>query len=142
MKNIYTTLIVTTGIIIASFATTALVSQSVMAQQSCGGVDTSVLSCDDNANGVWSLLVLAINILTAGVFIAAIGGIVYGAILYTTAGGNQEQVKKARTLILNVVIGMVAFAMMFAALQWLVPGGLFNSSGDLQEIGMAQGVIG
>lgn len=75
--------------------------------------------------GVWKLLLLVVNIMTAGAAIAAVGGIVYGAVMYTTAGGNQEQVKKARGIITNVVIGVVAFAAMYALLQWLVPGGIF-----------------
>lgn len=77
-------------------------------------------------NGVWGLLLLAINILTAGVGIAAIGGIVYGSILYTSAGGSPEQVKKAVGIITNVVIGIVAYALMFGLLNFLIPGGVFN----------------
>lgn len=76
--------------------------------------------------GVWAILLLAINILTAGIGVAAIGGIVYGAILYTSAGGSQEQVKKAMGVITNVVIGVVAYALMFSLLNFLIPGGLFN----------------
>jgi hypothetical protein len=71
-------------------------------------------------------LILVINILTAGVGIAAIGGIVYGAVLYTTAGGSQEQVKKAISIITNVVIGIVAYALMWALLNFLIPGGVFK----------------
>jgi hypothetical protein len=69
---------------------------------------------------------LAINILTAGVGVAAVGGIVYGAVLYTSAGGSQEQVKKAVGIITNVVIGVVAYALMFSVLNFIIPGGLFN----------------
>jgi hypothetical protein len=74
--------------------------------------------------GVWKLLKLAVLIMTAGAGILAVGGIVYGAVMYTTAGGNQEQVKKARGIFTNVVIGILAFAAMFALLQWLLPGGV------------------
>jgi hypothetical protein len=76
--------------------------------------------------GVWGILLLIINILTAGVGIAAIGGIIYGAVMYTTAGGSPEQVKKAMGIITNVVIGVVAYALMFSGLNFLIPGGLFN----------------
>lgn len=98
------------------------------------GVDTTIIKCDNvnitsggtTNNGVWSLLLTAINILTAGVGIAAVGGIVYGSILYTSAGGNQDQTKKAIEFIRNVVIGIIAYALMFSALNFIVPGGLFN----------------
>ena len=75
--------------------------------------------------GVWSILLTAINIITAGVGIAAVGGIIYGSILYTSAGGSQEQVKKAMGIITNVVIGVVAYALMFSGLNFIIPGGLF-----------------
>jgi hypothetical protein len=52
---------------------------------------------------------------------------VYGAVLYTSAGGNQEQVKKARTIFTNVAIGIIAFAAMWSLLNWLVPGGVFSA---------------
>ncbi len=75
--------------------------------------------------GIWKLLLLVVNIMTAGAAIAAVGGIVYGAVMYSTAGGNQEQVKKARGILTNVVIGVGAFAAMYALIQWLIPGGIF-----------------
>jgi hypothetical protein len=101
---------------------------------SCGGVDTSIISCDQTGgsgsgidnSGVWGILLLAINILTAGVGVAAVGGIVYGAVLYTTAAGAPEQIKKAMEIIRNVVIGIVAYALMYAVLNFLVPGGIFT----------------
>ena len=87
---------------------------------------TGVTGKNVEGTGLWSILLLAINILTAGVGVAAVGGIVYGAILYTSAGGSEEQVKKAMGVIQNVVIGVVAYALMYGALNFLIPGGLFN----------------
>ena len=99
----------------------------------CGNTQTSIIGCtqdnkggDIQNNGVWGLLLLALNILTAGVGIAAVGGIVYGSILYTTAGDSSEKVKKAIGVIMNVVIGIVAFVAMYAILQFLIPGGIFT----------------
>ena len=99
------------------------------------GVDTAIIKCDNvdvtkggtENNGVWSLLLTAINILTAGVGLAAVAGIVYASILYTTAGGNAEQTKKALEFIRNVVIGIIAYAVMFSFLNFIIPGGLFSS---------------
>lgn len=104
------------------------------AASKCGGVETSIIKCDqENSekggledNGVWGLLLLVVNIMTAGVGIVAVGGIVYGSILYASAGGNTEQVKKAIVTIRNVVIGLIAFVAMYAILQFLIPGGVFT----------------
>lgn len=106
-----------------------------VAAESCGGVQTAIIHCDQKGGkdatventGLWGLLLVAINILTAGVGIAAIGGIIYGSVLYTSAGGSQEQVKKAMGIITNVVIGVIAYALMFAGLNFLIPGGIFNT---------------
>jgi hypothetical protein len=97
-------------------------------------VDTAIINCNNvdvskggtTNNGVWSLLLTGVNILSAGVGIAAVGGFVYAAILYTTAAGSADQVKKALEFIRNIIIGLVAYALMFAALNFIIPGGLFN----------------
>jgi len=98
----------------------------------CGGAETSIIKCDaDNSgdlkdNGVWGLLLLAINIMTAGIGVVAVGGIVYGSVLYASAGDKAEQVKKAIGVITNVVIGVFAYIAMYALLQFLIPGGVFS----------------
>lgn len=94
--------------------------------EACGedeedGCETSIIPCTD----VWGLLNVAIYILTAGVGVLAVGGIVYGAILYTSAGDRSDQVKKAIGIITNVVIGLVAYVAMFAIVQFLIPGGIW-----------------
>lgn len=103
------------------------------AQAACGGVATSIINCkedgkdgDVNNSGVFGILKLVINIMTAGVGILAVGGIVYGSILYTSAGNSSEQTKKAMAIITNVVIGLIAYALMYAITNFLIPGGLFG----------------
>ena len=130
------------------------VNAQPVAAQSCGGVDTSIISCDDNGfvcddgttvpsadstctdgsvpkasvenSGLWQVLLLAINILTGLIAVAALGGLIYGAVMYTSAGGNVEQTKKAMGIITNVVIGVVAYGLMFAGLNFLIKLGVFN----------------
>lgn len=99
----------------------------------CGGVNTSIIDCPDQdgsgglgKNGVWGVLLLILNILTAGIGVAAVGGIVYGSILYTSSGGSMDQIKRAKDIIRNTVIGILAYALMFAFLNYLIPGGLFK----------------
>ncbi len=105
----------------------------VVSAGSCGWVNTSIINCDvtpgasgAQGTGVWGLLKLAINILTAGIAISAVGGVIYGAILYTSSEGSAEQTKKARMIIANVMIGLVAYAVMYGFLNYLVPGGMFT----------------
>ncbi|HZJ34634.1 MAG TPA: hypothetical protein VFD55_01300 [Candidatus Angelobacter sp.] len=89
--------------------------------------ETSVIPCStDGRSGIDGLLKLVINILTAGIGIAAVGGIVYGSILYASAADSSEQVKKAISIIFNVVVGLLAYALMYAFLNFIIPGGLFT----------------
>jgi len=105
-----------------------VVSAATCTDSSGNKFDTAILPCSTGGkDGVWGLLLLAINILTAGVGVAAVGGVVYGSILYTTAGGSLDQTKQAKQIIYNVVIGLVAFALMYSFLNFLIPGGAFNN---------------
>lgn len=100
--------------------------------EGCGGVQTAFIKCDAKNsgditdNGIWQLLLMVLNILTAGVGIIAVAGIVYGSVLYTTAEDKADQVSKAIGIIRSVVIGLVMFAFMWAGLNFIVPGGVFS----------------
>lgn len=108
------------------------VAVPVYAQGECGGAKTSLIECDaqnseDIAdNGIWQVLLMVINILTAGIGLAGVGGIIYGAILYTTAEDKAAQVQQAVDIIRNVLIGLVAFGLMWAGLNFIIPGGVFS----------------
>lgn len=99
----------------------------------CGGAKTSIISCAQGGkstgtkdNGVWALLILAMNIMTAGVGILAVGGIAYGAALYASSSDKPEQAKQGMTFIKNVVIGLAAYGLMYVVLNFLIPGGIFS----------------
>lgn len=122
------------GLLLIPVALVAITpSATSYAQQKCGGVDTAIISCTDQKgggeltdSGLWGILLIVVNIMTVGVGVLALAGIVYGSVLYTSAGGSPEQVKKAYTIFTNVVIGVVAFGGMYALLNFLIPGGVFN----------------
>ncbi len=111
-----------------------LASSSAVLAAECGGAQTSIISCDQGAgtgttdNGVWYLLILTLNIMTAGVGILAVGGIAYGAALYASSGDKPEQAKQGKDFIKNVVIGLVAYGLMYTLLNFLIPGGIFSTS--------------
>lgn len=98
----------------------------------CGGVKTSIINddtiCNETGEGgvILGLLKWVLKIMTAGVGVAAVGGIAWGALLYTTAESKPEQTKKAIGIITNVVIGLVAYALMGVFLNFLIPGGIFG----------------
>lgn len=65
-----------------------------------------------------------INFLSAGAGIIIVGSIIVGGIQYAIAGNNPNQVSAAKQRIVNSLIALVAFFLIFAFLSWIVPGGL------------------
>jgi len=113
------------------FIFSALVGELMIAQPvfaaTCGGVDTSVIGCSSTGeNAILEVVKIAIQILTAGIGIVAVGAVIYGAILYGSSGSNPENVKKAKTMWINVVIGLVLFAFLMAITNFLIPGGIIG----------------
>lgn len=91
----------------------------------CGGAQTTLISCSNDGDAVTNLLTLAVNFLAVGVGAAVVGGIAYGAFLYASAGASAEQSKRGIEHIRNAVIALVIFILMYAIINFIVPGGLF-----------------
>ena len=79
-------------------------------------VETAIL---DGDKGITGVLKLVVDILTIGVGIFAVIAIVIVGIQYMTAGGNEEQTRKAKRRLFEIVIGIVAYVVMYALLNWL-----------------------
>jgi hypothetical protein len=119
------------NIIVSVFITTVVIAGIVVAQPalaaSCAGADTSVISCDgEGSTALINIVKQVIQILTAGVGVAAVGAVIFGAVLYTTSEGSPDKVKKAREIWTNTVIGLLMFAFMVAITNFIIPGGVFN----------------
>ncbi len=99
-------------------------SCAILPPNICGASTTK--GTDVTKTGVYLLLVWVLNIMTAGVGIAAVGALVYAGILYASAGGGSDQIVKAKKIITDTVIGIVAYALMFLVINWLVPGGVIG----------------
>lgn len=99
----------------------------------CGILPQSICDADKNnttgevsRSGVMQLIVWVLRIMTGLVGVAAIGATVYAAILYSSASSSSEQVNKAKTIITDMAIGVISYGLMFLALNWLIPGGVFG----------------
>lgn len=77
--------------------------------------------CDDNGDSIFHVLHIIIDIMTVGVGILAVVGISIVGIQYLTAGGNEEQTRKAKRRIFEIVIGLIVYVVFFALLSWLLP---------------------
>ncbi|MBR3144211.1 hypothetical protein IKF12_03400 [Candidatus Saccharibacteria bacterium] len=94
----------------------------------CGGVSTSLINCDssDGEGAALSVLGLAVRIVTVAVGVLAAIGITIVGVQYLTAKDNEEQVRKAKKRLVQLVIGLVAFVLLSAVANFLIPGGFFN----------------
>jgi hypothetical protein len=79
-----------------------------------------------SGDGIMGLLMTIFNWLAIGVTLVVIGGIIYGAITYTSSGGNPEQAKRGIGIIRNAIIALLMYFAMWSLLNFLVPGGVFT----------------
>lgn len=84
--------------------------------------------CGREGEGIYKILNVALQTLTYGVGILGVLGLVVVSIQYITAGGNDQQIAKAKERIVQIVIGLAIYAVMFTLLQWLLPGGVLHQT--------------
>lgn len=113
------------GVLVFGLAYTALAfSQPVFAD--CGGAQTSIINCNetDSKSGIFAILGMVLNILTFGVGIAATAGFIFCGYQYMTSKNEPAVIVKIKTRIFNMVIGLLIYAMFWAVIALLLPGGL------------------
>ncbi len=125
LKQFIVSVMIALGVLVPVIS--VVVSEPVMADcvdtnlfgdcSSGGGINT-----DDQGSGIKRLLSLVVTVLLYGIGAAAVIGVVWAGILYLTARDNEAQVAKAKTRLIEVTIGLIAWAMLFTLLQWLIPG--------------------
>lgn len=92
------------------------------------------LKDDGKGCGVYMMLNLVIDTLTIGVGIASAIGIVLSGITYLTAGGNEARTVVAKKRIYEIVIGLAVFVVLWAFLNFLLPGGILNNSTTCEQV--------
>jgi hypothetical protein len=97
----------------------------------CANYDSSTAAGKNNClknNSIIQYLKIAINTLSAAVGVIVTAMIILGGIQYSLARDNASAVTEAKKRITNAIIALVLFMFIFAFLQWLIPGGVFNNS--------------
>ncbi|MDB5183845.1 MAG: rane protein of unknown function [Candidatus Saccharibacteria bacterium] len=94
----------------------------------CGDTQTQLIACDGTTGlgTINSLISITISVLTVIIGIVAVGGLAYAGVLYASARDNQTQVSEARTVIRNVVIGLLLYGFTIAIINWLIPGSVIG----------------
>ena len=116
---------------------TPVSAQTDQSQVKCGadqvavGVAINGSNCIDKGTGVQDNIIIVwmssiIKFFTVGVGVAATGGVVYGGFLYLTAQGNSGKTQKGVATIINALIGVALYALAFAIINFLIPGGVLK----------------
>lgn len=120
-RNIDLPLIITASLFIGL----ALMTEPALAD--CGGAKTSIINCSGTGEAaILDVIKMIVKVLTAAIGLVAVGAVIYGGILYSTSGDTPENLKKAKNIWTNVVIGLVMFAFMVAITNFIIPGGVFG----------------
>lgn len=101
----------------------AVVATPVFADNNC--VETVFFGtvCDSgDGSSVMTVLRTVVNVMSVGVGILATVGIAISGTQYLTAGDNEEKVRKSKRRIFEIIIGLAAYALIYALLAWLLPG--------------------
>jgi hypothetical protein len=86
------------------------------------------LKDDGKGNSILGILTTVVDIMSIGVGVLAVIGISVSGVQYLTAGGSEEKTRKAKRRILEIVIGLIAYVLIYALLKFLLPG--FNGVPD------------
>jgi hypothetical protein len=96
------------------------------ALQSCESCNQTCLSDSLHKNPIVKDLDIFVNFLSGLIGIVVVGMLIMGGIQYSTAGDSPDAVGKAKQRITNALLALVGFMLIYAFVQWIIPGGVFN----------------
>ncbi len=96
-------------------------------------VDTALFGrvcdyCDGGA--IYKVIAECIDILTILIGAAAVIGIIVVGIMYMTSAGDTARQTKAKRRLFDIVVGIIFWGVFFGMLEFLIPGGVLNSTLD------------
>lgn len=95
----------------------------------CGASTFFDWGCDSGRSArdqVTNVAAVIFGWLSMGVWVAVLGGFIYGGYLYMTSRGNKSQTERGMAVIRNAAIALVLYYGMYVIINFLVPGGLFT----------------
>lgn len=110
------------GFSIVSFPANATNNTTIFAETAETSILKTCAKDDGNGGSVLCLFETIVDIMTIGIGILGVIGITIVGIQYLTAGGSEEKTRKAKRRMFEIVIGLVAYVLIYAILKWLMPG--------------------
>lgn len=81
---------------------------------------------DGSGCSIFKVLNLVVEIMSIGVGLLGVVGITITGIMYLTAGGNEQRTTKAKRRMFEIILGLAIYAVLWALVNWLLPGGMMN----------------
>lgn len=102
----------------------------VFAQTQCGSTKTQFIACNSQTGlgTISDLIKISLLVLTVLIGVVATGALAYAGVIYAAARDDQNKVSEAKTIIRNVIIGLVLYGFTLAIINWLVPGSVIDTT--------------
>lgn len=117
-------LIVTISLAIAAMSV-GLVPLSAQAA-TCGGVTTSIDYSCGSGNPIIAFATAIIKYVGGLIGLVVVLMIIIGGVQYAISSGDAKAVAAAKSRIINSVIALILYILMFGILQYLIPGGVIK----------------
>lgn len=76
--------------------------------------------CGSTKDNLPSMIKTIVNVLLYIVGAASVVMIIWGGIVFTTSGGNENSIKSARAIITYSVVGLVIAFLAYAIVNWVI----------------------
>ncbi len=96
----------------------------------CGNTKTEFIACDGKTGigSINDLIKISLIVLSFIIGAVAVGALAYAGIIYASARDEQGKVTEAKTMIRNVMIGLLLYGFTVAIINWLLPGSVIDTS--------------
>lgn len=125
------------GLVLAFSFCLSMPSSTYAKQKSEGGTVQTLffgpLKDDMKGCGMFTVVNFAVEIITFGVIVAAAIGLTMSGITYLTAKGDDSKAIKGKKRMADIVIGLGIYAVIWVGVEFLLPGGLMNTSCQVGE---------
>lgn len=111
----------------------AIVPHAYAETRTCDEVETNLIGCPDDGNAIGHIISMVLTVLTVGMGVAATVGMVIVGTKYMMARENEDQVRLAKKRFTEIVLGLAIWAVFFAVVQFIIPGGMLNP----EELGLS-----
>lgn len=108
------------------FLLPSLSSAPALAATTCHNQDPQSLQNCLHDNKIVKDINVAVGVLSGIVGVVVIGSLIFAGIQYSFAGANVQATTNARNRIISSLIAFVSFLLIFAFIEWLIPGGVFG----------------